>query len=184
MLALRYSCMWWKEAQRESTKLCRLSGVFWNERCCFVQVTWCWDQDTVGVYTMGGKENGGVGEKMGYIWSSSGDYLVQHLGLVGSWTQNGPAIILQNHQPPHVWQALRWDLVLTEQTVNDAGHCICIPHHFNRSDLVHLGANWVVPRLSQLYNHPAWLPMSSSEKSTCNWCHRIENTSLFSLRCF
>jgi hypothetical protein len=26
-----------KEAQRESTKLCRLSGVFWNERRCFVQ---------------------------------------------------------------------------------------------------------------------------------------------------
>jgi len=29
------------QAQRERTDLCRLSGVFWNDRRWFVQLTWC-----------------------------------------------------------------------------------------------------------------------------------------------
>jgi len=40
-LALWYSCRLRKQAQRERTKLSRLSGVFWNERRCIVQVRWC-----------------------------------------------------------------------------------------------------------------------------------------------
>ena len=31
----------------------------------------------VSVYNTGGKENGGVGGKRGYIYSSAGDFLVQ-----------------------------------------------------------------------------------------------------------
>jgi hypothetical protein len=31
--------MYWKEAQSENTKLCRLSGVFYNKRNCLVPVT-------------------------------------------------------------------------------------------------------------------------------------------------
>jgi hypothetical protein len=68
---------------RESTKLCRLSGVFWNESSCFLQVTSCRDQDAVGVYNTRGKETGGVGGKKGYIYWSSGDFLVQLVSFVG-----------------------------------------------------------------------------------------------------
>ena len=34
-------------------------------------------QDAGGVYNTGGKEKGGVGGKQGYIYSTSGDFLVQ-----------------------------------------------------------------------------------------------------------
>jgi len=34
------------------------------------------------VYNMGGKEKGGVGGKKGYIYSSSGDFLVQLVSFV------------------------------------------------------------------------------------------------------
>jgi len=48
-----------------------------------VQVTCGRDQDAVGVYMTGGKENGGVDEKKGYIYLSSGDFLVQLVSCVG-----------------------------------------------------------------------------------------------------
>jgi len=35
------------------------------------------------VYNAGGKEKGGVGGKTGYIYSSSGDFLVQLVSFVG-----------------------------------------------------------------------------------------------------
>jgi len=72
----------------ESTKLCRLSGVFWNERCCFVQVTGCRDQDAVGVYNTGGKEKGGEGGNKGYIYSISCDFLVQGSTCEFCWLTN------------------------------------------------------------------------------------------------
>jgi hypothetical protein len=93
------------------------------------------------VYNTVGKENGGVGGKKGYIYSSSGYFLVQLVSFVGYRTQNGPAFILQNHQGPHERQASRQDLVLAESPVYDAVRCVCITHHFNRSDLMHLGGN-------------------------------------------
>jgi len=34
------------------------------------------------VYPMGGEENGGVGRKKRYIYSSSSDFLVQHVSCV------------------------------------------------------------------------------------------------------
>jgi len=66
-----------------------------------VHVTWCRVWDTVGVYNTGGNTTGGVGGKQGYIYWSSGDFLIQLVGFVGQRTQNGPAFILQNHQAPH-----------------------------------------------------------------------------------
>jgi hypothetical protein len=63
--------------------LCRLLGVFWNEMRCFVQVTGGPDQDAVGVFNTGEKGNGGVGGKKGYIYSSSGDFLVELVSFVG-----------------------------------------------------------------------------------------------------
>jgi len=140
-------------------------------------------QDAGGVSNMWGKENGGLGGKKGYIYSSAHD-LIHILCFVGKWTQNGPAFILHNHKYLHEWGASRQDLVLAVRTVCNAGHCIGISFHFYCSDLLHLGANWVVLTLFQLCQHPTGLPMPSSRKSTRNWCHRIDNTSLFSVQCF
>jgi len=91
---------------------------------------------------------------------------------------------VHNHQALHEWGASRRDLVLAVRTVCHAGRCFGITYHCGCSDLVHLAANWVVPKLSQLCNHPTWLPTPSSGECTWNWCHRIENTSMFALRCF
>jgi len=77
-----------KEAQMESTMLCRLSGVFRNERRCFVQVTSSRDQDAVSVYNKWGKEKGGVCGKNGYTYSSSGDFLVQGSTCEFCWLKN------------------------------------------------------------------------------------------------
>jgi len=131
----------------------------------------------------GRKENGGVGGKKGDIYSSSCD-LFHILRVVGQWTQTGPAIILHNNQAPHEWGASRRDLVVAVTIVCDARRCFGITYHLYRSDLVHLGANWVVLKLSQQCNHPTRLPTPSGGTSTRNWCHGIENTSLFALLCF
>ena len=53
------------------------------------------------MYDMGGKKKVGVGGKKGYIYSSSGDFLVQHVSFVGQRRENGLAFILQDHQAPH-----------------------------------------------------------------------------------
>jgi len=139
-------------------------------------------QDAGGVYNPGRKDNGGVGGKKGYIYSNS-CHLIHILRFVGYWTQNGPAFIFNNHQGPHEWGASRRDVLLVVRTVCDAGRCFGITYHHYHSDLIHLGANWVVLRLSQQCNHPTTPPMPSGGKSTCNWCQRTENMSLFALRC-
>ena len=169
---------------RVSTKLSRLSGVFWNERHCFVQVTWCQDQGAVSVYNTRWQDKGGVGGKMGYIYCSSGICIVQLGSLVGYRTQNGPAFILQNHVPPHARQALRLDLVLADRRDYYAWRCFGITCHSYRSDLAHLGVNLVVSRLPEQCKYPTQLPTPSNGKSTCNWCHRIQNMTLFALQYF
>jgi hypothetical protein len=93
------------------------------------------------VYNTGGNEKGCVGRKKGYIYLSSGDFLVQILSFVSQRTQNGPAFILQNHMRPRELQALRRDFVLVERTLCDAGRYFCMINHFYHSDLMHLGAN-------------------------------------------
>jgi hypothetical protein len=104
--------------------------------------------------------------------------------FVGQWTQNGPAFILYNQQAPHEWGALRQDIVLTLGTVCNTRCSLGISYHFYRSDLVHPGANWVVLMMSQLCNQSTWLQTRSGGKSRRKWCHRIQNMSLFALRCF
>jgi hypothetical protein len=60
-----------KQAQRELKKLCRLLGVFWNERRSVVPVTYVERvEDAGGVLHWGRKENGGKGGKKGYMYSS------------------------------------------------------------------------------------------------------------------
>jgi len=71
------------QAQRELTKLCRLSDVFWNERHCVVQVT-CFERVEYagGELNSRRKQNGGEGGKRGYIYSSS-SILIHILRFVG-----------------------------------------------------------------------------------------------------
>jgi hypothetical protein len=45
-------------------------------------------QDAAGVFNMGGKDNGGVARKKGYIYSSSGDFLVQGSTREICWLTN------------------------------------------------------------------------------------------------
>jgi hypothetical protein len=71
-----------------STKSGRLFGVFWKKRHSFVTVTSCRNQDAVGVYDTGGKETAGVGGKKGYIYSSSGDFLVPGSNCEFCWLMN------------------------------------------------------------------------------------------------
>jgi hypothetical protein len=44
--------------------------------------------DAASVFNTGGKDNGGVGAKMGYIYSSSGDFLVQGSTCEFCWLIN------------------------------------------------------------------------------------------------
>jgi len=69
-------------------------------------------------------------------------------------------------------------------TVRDAGRCFGISYHLYCSDLVHLGANWVVLNLVPLCNPLTQLSTPNGERSTRNWCHRIDNSSLVTLKCF
>jgi hypothetical protein len=90
-------------------------------------------QDTRGVCNLRGNESGGVGGKKGYNNLSLCDFLLQlvrydninsypaHCCLIDT---KGPAFILHNHQPPHEWEASRWDEVIPVRNVYDAGHCI------------------------------------------------------------
>jgi len=163
---------------------CRLSGVLWNERRCFVHVTCCEERS-------GSRRCVQYGRKTEWrLWRDDGIYILEFLQFldspccIGSRTQNGAAFILRNHMAPQDWEASKRDGVLAVRTVHYAGRCVGIWYHFDFSDLVHLGAYWVVRSLSQLCNHLTWLPIPSSGKSTCNWCHRIENKSLFHLQWF
>jgi len=53
-----------------------------------VQVTCFRDQDAVGVYNTGGKAKEDVCGKKGYIYSSSGDFLVQGSTCEFCWLRN------------------------------------------------------------------------------------------------
>jgi len=64
-------------------------------------------QDDGGVFNTGGKDNGGVGGKKGYIYSSSYDFLVQLVSYdnfdsypVFCWLTNTQRPSLQLGQPP------------------------------------------------------------------------------------
>jgi len=48
-------------------------------------------QDPGGVFDTGGKQNGGEGGKMGYIYSSSCDFLVQLVLLVNEYKTAQPS---------------------------------------------------------------------------------------------
>jgi hypothetical protein len=135
------------------------------------------------MFIRAGKENTGVGGKKGYLYSSSCD-LIHTVRFLGEWTQNGPVFVLHNHQASYEWGASRRYIALAVRTVCHTAHCFAITYHIYHSDLVQLRANWVILKLYLLCNHRTRLPTPSNGKSTRNWCHRIENTSLFALRCF
>jgi hypothetical protein len=138
--------------------------------------------DIVGLLHTGGNENAGVCSSLGYL-SSSSCHFVHILRVISPWTQNGPAITLDNHTAPHEWGGPRHGLALEVRSVCDTGSCFGISSHLYLSDLVHHGVNWVVPNLSTLCNHPTRLPTPSGWKCTGNCCHQSENSSLFALEC-
>jgi hypothetical protein len=57
-------------------------------------------QDAAGVCDMGGKDNGGVGRKKGYIYSSSGDCLVHCSPREFCWSTNTKRPSLHCAAPP------------------------------------------------------------------------------------
>jgi hypothetical protein len=56
--------------------------------------------DASGVFNMGGINTGGVGWKMGYIYSSSGDFLVQGSTCDLCWSTNTKRRSLHLPVPP------------------------------------------------------------------------------------
>jgi hypothetical protein len=129
-----------------------------------------------------GIENEGVGAMKGYIYFSSCD-LTHILWRVDWRSQNRTAIILNHHQAPHECGASRHNLVPVGRTVCHVWHCFGITYHFYHSDLVHRVANWVALKFLELCKHQTSRILPSGGHITHNWCHQIENTSLFTLQC-
>jgi len=148
--------MYWKEAQRERTKLCRLLGVLWNQRRWFVQVTWCRESWGCFWWVKFGRKSEWRWRREEQIYVLNFLRFLDSTCIVGQRTQNGPTFIFHNHRSPHHWVSRRLDFVLAVWNVYNAGDCFCIPHHIYRSDLVHLATNWVVLRLSQLRDYTTW----------------------------
>jgi len=57
-------------------------------------------QDAASVFNTGGKDNGGVGGKKGYIYSSSGDFLIQGSTCESCWLTNTKRCSLHLAAPP------------------------------------------------------------------------------------
>jgi hypothetical protein len=121
-----------------------------------------------GVLNTGRTASGGVGCKKGYIYSSSCD-MIHILRYIGWLTLNNPAFILHNNQTPNEYSGSKQDLVLTVMTIREAGRCNCNTYSFCHSDVVHLAANWVGRKLSQLYKHPTQLKTPTGGIRTDNY---------------
>jgi len=118
-----------KEAEMESSKLCRLLGVFWNERRCIVQVVWCWDLDAVSVQNTVGKEIASEGGKNGYIYSNSGDCSVQ--GSTGEffWLTNTKRPSLRLAEPPGTSLMASFETIVSTRPAGNLPHLSLHLHH-------------------------------------------------------
>jgi len=151
-------------------------------------------QDAGGVFDTGGKENGSLGGKKRYIYSSSCDFLVQLVRYddfdsypAFCWLMNIKRPSLHLAQPPGTsWMGSLKTRFSTHGEVSLKCPALllqCIPPLPLRSctSPSKFSSSQVVPTL-QPSNTATNMP--SGGKSTCNWCHRIANTSLFALQCF
>jgi len=151
-------------------------------------------QDADGVHNTGAKKTGGVGGKKGYIYSSSGDFLVQVVRYDAfdsypafRWLTNTKQPSLLPAQPPGTsWttslktrfstcgeDSLRcWTFLLCRKPL------LTLRPHASRSKQSSSQVDLTVQPSNKATNTP------SGGRSTHNWCHRIENTWLFNLWCF
>ena len=158
-------------------------------KSCDVEIA----QDAGGVYHAGGEEKVDVGRKKGYIYSSSGNFLVQLVRYDNfdsfpafGWSTNTKRPSLHLVQP----QGTSWMTSLKMRFSicgEDSLRCWVMLLHC--TPLVPLRPRASRSKLSSSYIVPTVQPSNTASnnasggKSTCNWGHRIENTSLFSLGC-
>jgi len=151
-------------------------------------------QKAGGGFNMRGKENGGVGGRKGYIYLSSWNFLVQLLRYDNFDSYPAFCWLTDTKWPSlHLVQPTGTSLTRSLETrVSTQGDeslwCrALVLHHTpllplrpraSRSTLCSSQVIQTVQPSNTATNSP------SGGKSTRNWCHRIENTSLFALRCF
>jgi len=150
-------------------------------------------QDAGSLFNTGGKENGSLGGKKGYIYVSSCYFPVQlvrydnfdsHPAFCWLMNTHRPSLLFA-HPPGTSWMR---SLKTSFSTRGEASlRCQALLLHNTRLLLLRscasrskLSSSQVVPTV-QPSNTATNMP--SGGKSTCNWCHRIENRSLFALWC-
>jgi len=150
-------------------------------------------QDAGGVYNAGGKEKGGVGGTKGYIYSNSGDFLVhlERYDIVDSypafcWLTNTKRPSVHHAQPLGTLWTTSLETRSSTPGEDSSRRQAFLLHHtplwplLPRASRSKQSSSQVVPTV-QPANTATNLP--SGGKYTRNWCHTIENTSLFGLRC-
>jgi len=151
-------------------------------------------QVAASVFNMAGKERGGAGGRMGYIYSSSSNFSVQQVRYA-NFDLYPVFCWLTNTQWPwyHLaqWPGTSWTrIIMTGSSTHceECFRCWALRLHHTLPWLLgtltsrsKLSTSQVVPTV-QTSNTPTNTP--GSGKSSPNWCHRIKNMSLFALRCF
>jgi len=186
--------MRWKEDQREHTKLCRLWSVFWNDRLVLcksreVEIV----QYACREFNTGGKGNNGVGGKKGYKYSSYSDFLVQLVRYdkldsyhAFCWLMNTKRPRLYLSQPPGTWWIRSLATRFSTHSEESQPCQVLLLHLTALSPLRPLASRCTLRRPQVVLTvQPSNMATNTPccGKSTHNWCHRIENTSLFALWC-
>jgi len=143
---------------------------------------------------MGGTDKGSVGGKKGYIYPSSGDFLVQLVRhdtfdsySVFCWLMNTKRPSCHFTQPPGASWMTSIETRFSTHGADRLQRRALLLHRIPpvplrpRASRSTQCSSQVVPTV-KTSNTATITP--SGEKSTPNLCLRIENTSLFDLRCF
>jgi len=161
---------------------------------------WCKSRDVEivqnagGVFTTWRNENGGVGGKKGCIYSSWCDFLVQLESydnfdsyLAFCWLTNTKHPSLYLAQPPGT---LCMTSLKTRFSTRGEGCLWCQALLVHHTPLLPLRTHPSRSKLTSSQVLPNVQPSNTASntpsvgKRTNHWYHRIENTSLFALRCF
>jgi len=151
-------------------------------------------QDAGRVFDTGEKEKWGVGGKKGYIYSSSCEFLVWLVRYdnfdsypVFWWLMNTNWPSLRLAQSPGTPWMRCLDTRFSTCGEESSWHWALLLDH---TPLLPLRPHATQSKQSSFQvaatvqpSNPA-INMPSGGKRTANWCHKIANTSLFSLRCF
>jgi len=187
-LALWYISIYRKETQRRSTKLCRLSGVFWNERRCYGQVTWCGESSGCRQCVKYGRK------RESRCRQEEGIYILKFRGFLG-WTCEIwycwfiSCVLLVNEQkmaqlslaqPPGTSWTTSLEMRFSTQGEDSLHHRALLLHHIPhlplrpRASQSKQSSSQVIPTV-QPSNTATNRP--SGGTSTCNCDHKLENTS-------